>query len=129
MSTTVNNYAAAIVTGDIQNIAATLSPSVKVLPPGSNQANEGTGKTSMMLSSVAAVVSDFKLVRIYSGENGWATVLLEGLIEDTPVQFIDQVHVDSNEQIDHVDIFLRPAAMAQSLLARVTEEIQRRTSK
>ncbi|MDN3548856.1 nuclear transport factor 2 family protein [Mucilaginibacter aquaedulcis] len=128
MSNIVNNYAAAIAAGDFENIAATLSPEIKLLPPGANQPNEGKGKNSMMLSAVAAAVDGFKFVRSYQGSDNWHAILLEGSIEGTPVQFIDQVHVDENDLVDHVDIFLRPAGMAATLLGKVTEEIKKRTS-
>jgi hypothetical protein len=128
MSDTIKNYASAITGGDIRNIAATLSPAITVLPPGSNQPSEGSGKASMMLSAVAAVVAGFKLVRTYDSEDNWYTVSLEGALEGTTVQFIDQVHINDENLVDHIDIFLRPASMAQTLLGKVTEEIQKRTS-
>ena len=128
MSATINTYASAIVAGQIQEIADILSPSIKIMPPGSNQPNEGKGKTSMMLSAVAAIVTDYKAVRIYTAGDDWYTVLLEGLLDNSPVQLIDQVHIDVNDQVDHVDIFLRPASLAESLLGKVTAEIQRRKS-
>jgi hypothetical protein len=128
MSNSVKKYAAAVESGNISDISATLSAEIKIMPPGANQPNEGSAKGSMMLSAVAATVSDFKVIRTYDGSEGWSVVLLEGSIDGTPVQFIDQVHVDENELVDHIDIFLRPASMAPVLLAKVTEEIRKRTN-
>lgn len=127
MSDAVKNYAEAIVTGNVGEISATLSASIKVLPPGANQPNEGIEKNSMMLSAVASAVRNFRFIRAYEGPDNWYTILLEGLIDDTAVQFIDQVHVSDDDLIDHVYIFLRPAPTAPVLLAKVTTEIQRRT--
>jgi len=129
MSNTVKNYALAIVGGNIQEIATTLSQSIKILPPGGNQPNEGVPKGSMMLSAVAAVVSGLRFVRSYEAGDNWHAILLEGTIDDTPVQFIDQVHLDQNGLVEHVDIFLRPAPLAPVLLAKVTAEIEKRTAK
>lgn len=127
MSNTVKNYASAIVEGNIAEIAATLSQSIKIMPPGANQPNEGIQKGAMMLSAVAVAVSDLRFVRSYDAGDNWHAILLEGTIDDTPVQFIDQVHLDNNGLVDHVDIFLRPAPLAPALLAKVTAEIQKRT--
>ena len=128
MSNTINNYASAVAGGDIHNIAAIFSPDIKLLPPGSNQPLEGPGKASMMLSAVAAIVAGFKVIRTYDSNENWYIVCLEGAIEGNIVQFIDQVHVNEENLVDHIDIFLRPAPMAQTVLAKVTEEIQKRTS-
>ena len=127
MSNTVNKYATAIVEGNIREIASLLSTAIKVLPPGAPVPNEGKDKNSMMLSAVAAVVNDFKSVHIFEGNDGWSAVSLEGTLDGTAVQFIDNIHVDENDLVVHVDICLQPAPLAQSLLAKVTEEIGKRT--
>lgn len=126
MSNTLNNYALAIAAGNLGDVAVTLGTTVKVLPPGGNQPNEGKGKAAMMLSTVARVIEDFKLVRTYESSDNWHAVLLEGLLDGTAVQFIDQVHIGDDDLVDHVDIFLRPASLAPVLLAKMTEEIQKR---
>lgn len=128
MLNTIKNYAAAIASGNIADVAATLSTTIKVLPPAVNQPNEGKEKSAMMLSAVAAVVDGFKAVRTYAAGDNWYTVLLEGTLEGTPVQFIDQVHVDENNLVDHVDIFLRPATLIEVLLGKVGTEVKKRTA-
>ncbi|AUD05566.1 hypothetical protein [Spirosoma pollinicola] len=126
MSNTIQTYASAVEAGHIQEIAATFSTAIKVMPPGANQPNEGKEKTSMMLSTVAAVIDGYKLIRTYDAGDNWHTLLLEGSLDGTSLQIIDQVHIDENDLIDHVDIFLRPAFLAESLLGKVTEEIKKR---
>lgn len=128
MSTIISDYATTVVAGDVQQLMTVLSNKVVIMPPGSNLPNEGIQKASMMLSAVSAVVTDFKFVRSYESSGNWYTVLLEGAIDGTAVQFIDQIHVDENNLVNHVDIFLRPASMAQTLLGKVTTEIQKRSS-
>jgi uncharacterized membrane protein len=127
MSTTLKNYASAIVAGNIAEVAATLSAAIKVRPPGANQAIEVKEKAAMMLSAVAPAIAGFTMVRTYDAGDGWHAVLLEGLLDGTPVQFIDQVHIGENDLIDHVDIFLRPASMGEILQGKVGAEIKRRT--
>ena len=58
----------------------------------------------MMLSAVAAIVTNYKAVRIYTAGDDWYTVLLEGLLDNTPIQLIDQVHINENELVDHVSL-------------------------
>jgi hypothetical protein len=127
MLNTINKYATAVITGNLEMIAPLLSNDIKVMPPGSNQPNEGKGKTAVMLSAVASAITDFTFIRSYESEQEWYAVLLEGTIDGTPVQFIDQVHIDGNGLVDHVDIFLRPASTAASLLEKVSAEIKRHT--
>ena len=128
MSHTIHKYAEAVVSGDIDKIALILSPAIKVMPPGSNQPNEGKGKTSLMLSAVATAVNDFKCTRTYHSSENWYMVLLDGSIDGTIVQFVDHVRLDDNDLVDHVDIFLRPASMAATLLEKVSAEIKKRMS-
>jgi hypothetical protein len=110
----------------MRKIAATLSQTVIIMPPGANQPNEGIQKGAMMLSAVAAAVPDLSFVRSYDAHCEWHTILLEGTIDGTTVQFIDQIHIDQNGLADHIDIFLRPATLAPVLLAKVTAGIQSR---
>jgi len=129
MCATIQPYATAVTTGDVHEISVTLHSDIIILPPGSNQPNEGKAKGAMMLSAVASVVADFKVVQLYKADEHSYIVSLAGSIDEIPVQFIDQVHLDENNLIDHMDIFLRPASMASILLGKVTEEIKKRTTK
>ena len=128
MSNTITRYATAVITGDMDSIKTLLSDSVTIMPPGSNTANEGKGKNTMMLSAVASAINDFTFVRSYESDQEWYAVLLQGTIDGMAVQFIDQVHFDEKGLVDHVDIFLRPASMAASLLEKVSAEIKKRTT-
>lgn len=121
MSEIIENYALAVQTGHIRDIADTFSQNIQLMPPGANQPTESIEKTSLLLGAVAMAVTDFKLVRIYASQDQWYAVLFDGSIEGTPVQFIDMVHLGDNNKIDHVDIFLRPAVTAQTLFAKVNE--------
>ncbi len=128
MEDVVSIYAAAITNGNMTEIAGTLNSLVKVMPPGANQPNEGIKKCTMMLSAVAAAVWNFRYIRTYTGSGNWSAILLEGVIDEVPVQFIDQVHVGEEGLIDHIDIFLRPAGIASILLAKVSAEIAKRAA-
>ncbi len=124
MKTTITNYGIAVAEGNKNNVAATFSANVIVMPPAGNQSVEGLGKAAAMLAAAAIAIDDFKLVRIFESDNSWAAIAFEGTLEGTAIQLIDQVHIDNNGLIDHVDVFLRPTAMAEILLPRMAVAIK-----
>jgi len=124
MNTIINNYSVAVAEGNRTNVAVTFAANVKVMPPAGNLALEGIGKASTMLSAAATAIDGFKLVRSFEPNESWAAIVFEGMLDGTTVQLIDQVHLDENGLIDHVDVFLRPTAMAGILLPRMAAAIE-----
>jgi hypothetical protein len=125
MNTIINNYGFAVAEGNTTSVAATFATNVKVMPPASNQSLEGIGKAATMLSAAASAIDGFKLVRSFEPNENWAAIVFEGTLDGTTVQLLDQVHLDENGLIDHVDVFLRPTAMAGILLPRMAAAIEK----
>ncbi len=124
MNQTINNYAIAVVEGNKANVAATFTTDIKVMPPAGNQPVEGIAKAATMLSAAAIAIDNFQLVRIFENDRNWAAIIFEGQIDGNAVQLVDQVYLDENSLINHVDVFFRPTAIAEILLGKMAAAIQ-----
>jgi hypothetical protein len=123
----IHYYAAAIVAGDSQQIENVFSSDIKIKPPGTNHPHEGQQKVAIMLSTAATVIKDLKFKRSFHTTSNWGAILLEGVIDGTPVQIIDNLHINEHCLIDQINVFLRPSLMGEVLLAKVIEETGKRT--
>ena len=129
MNQTINNYAIAVAEGNKINVAATLNTDIKVMPPAGNQPIEGIGKAATMLSAAAIAIEDFKLIRIFEDDANCGAIVFEGQIDGNSVQLVDQVYLDENNLINHVDIFFRPTSISEILLGKMAAAIQVQLSK
>ncbi|AUD05574.1 nuclear transport factor 2 family protein [Spirosoma pollinicola] len=129
MNQTLNNYAIAVAEGDKASLAATFATNVKIMQPAGNQPIDGVGKAATMLSAALIAIENFKLVRTFEKEENWGAVVFEGQLDGNVVQLIDQVYLDENNLINHVDVFFRPTAMAEMLLDKMAAAIQLQASK
>lgn len=123
----IHTYAAAILAGDSQLIENVFSADIKIKPPGTNHHHEGQQKVAIMLSTGATIIKDLKFKRSFHSTDEWGAILLEGVIDGTPVQIIDNLHINEHLLIDQINVFLRPSPLAEVLLAKVIEETGKRT--
>ena len=124
---TVTDYGLAIQAGDVKKINATFSTAIEIYAPGSLTATKGKS-AAMMLSTAAAVIDNFRVVRIYLADDDSYAVAFKGSLAGAEIQIIDEVLMDDFGKIRRVNVFMRPTTLAGRLLEKVTEEMMTRSS-
>ena len=124
VNTTIARYANAIITGDKSSLETVLDNAVLLKTPGAKEAITDKNKIATMLGTASAIITNFKVGRTLEGNENWFMVLLEGYIDGLAVQIIDHIHIGETGSIDTIDLFLRPANMADKVLEKIITAIQ-----
>ncbi|CAA9478705.1 MAG: hypothetical protein AVDCRST_MAG96-891 [uncultured Segetibacter sp.] len=128
MSNTANAYIKSVKSGDIRELMALLSPDVQGSPPTSPNFWHGREMIAMGLSCISEIIQNLQQEQIYEAPNSWHAVVFSGTIDGEVIRFSDHLHVDANQLIDQLEIFIRPTTLGELFYSKLMAEIQKRTS-
>lgn len=118
-------YIASVLSGETNELLQILSKDVTALSPTSADILRDPNMIVIGLSIVSKIVSEFRLVRTYEAGDNWHAAVFDAKIDGEAVQFSDHLHVDENNCIDHIEIFMRPTSVADAFNAKMAAEIQK----
>ncbi len=128
MSNTANAYIRSVKSGDIREIMAILSPNVQGSPPTSSDSWHGGERIAMGLSCISKIIQNLQQKQIYEAPDNWHTVIFDGTIDGEAIRFSEHLHVDANQLIDQLEIFIRPTTLGELFHRKLMAEIQNRTT-
>ena len=116
-------YIDAILSGNTAVLLPILSKEIIALSPtGSDEISDPLMIISG-LGLVSGIVSDLRLVRTYASDEKWHAAVFEGLIDGQLIQFSDHLHLNENNLIDRIEIFMRPASVADLFYHKMSAKL------
>ena len=116
-------YIHAILNGDTAALLPILSKEIVAFSPTSPDAISDPLMITFGLGLVSGIVSDFRLVRTYASDENWHAAVFEGLIDGQLIQFSDHLHLSEENLIDRIEIFMRPASVADLFYHKMSAKI------
>lgn len=122
-------YIASVLSGETNELLQILSKDVTAISPTSADILRDPNMIVIGLSIVSKIVSEFRLVRTYEAGDNWHAAVFDAKIDGEAVQFSDHLHVDENNCIDHIEVFMRPTSVADAFNAKMSAEIRKVVNK
>ena len=120
----IENYKRAIETSDGNLFKEVFAPQVRVEIPAGPEAEHPANTASFIFSQVAKTVPGIKGTSMADARDDWYFLGFEGQIEGQKLQAIDQVHLNKDNKIDRIIIYMRPISAAQTFAEAITQRLQ-----
>lgn len=104
----IEDYTTALVAGDEDRLASTLSEAIRLFPPTSFKVFEGRAAVTRVLRTVTAVLDDFRFVHRLGAANHRYGLVFEARINGTPLDGWDYVELDDAGLITAITVMMRP---------------------
>src|SRR5258705_9273527 len=104
----IENYKRGIETSDGNLLKEVFAPQVRVEVPAGPSVTHPVNTASYNLSQVAKTAPGIKCSLTADAGNNWHLLGFEGQIDGQELQAIDQVHLNKDDKIDQLIIYMRP---------------------
>jgi len=122
----VENYKRAIESSDENLFKELFAPQVRLEIPAGASADHPASTVSHILSQVAKTAPGIKCALTADAGNNWHFLVFEGQLEGEKFQAIDQLHLNKDDKIDHIIIYMRPIPVAQKFAEAISQRLQPR---
>ncbi len=120
----IENYGRAIENSDENLLKELLARQVRIEIPSGPIADHPANTVSHILSQVAKTAPGIKCSLTAHAGNNWHFLGFEGQLEGQNLQAIDQVHLNEDDKIDHIIIYMRPIPVAQKFAEAISQRLQ-----
>jgi len=122
----IENYKRAIESSDENLFKELFAPQVRLEIPAGASADHPASTVSHILSQVAKTAPGIKCALTADAGNNWHFLVFEGQLEGEKFQAIDQLHLNKDDKIDHIIIYMRPIPVAQKFAEAISQRLQPR---
>ena len=116
-------YIHAILSGDTVALLSILSKEIVAFSPTSPDPIGDPHMIVFGLGLVSGIVSDLRMVRTYESDERWHAAVFDGLIDGQVIQFSDHLHLNEKNLIDRIEIFMRPASVADLFYQKMSAKL------
>ena len=118
----IENYKRAIENADEHSLKEVFAPRVVLEVPSGERFDHSRDTASHIMSQVANVVPGIRNTHAADAGSGWHFLGFEGQIEGRALQVVDRVHLNEDDKIEQVTVYMRPIPVAQ----RFSEVVRQR---
>ncbi len=122
----IENYGRAIENSDENLFKGLFAPQVRLEIPAGASADHPANTVAHILSQVAKTAPGIKCALTADAGNNWHFLVFEGQLEGEKFQAIDQLHLNKDDKIDHIIIYMRPIPVAQKFAEAISQRLQPR---
>ena len=120
----IENYKRAIENSDEDLLKEVLAPRVRIEVPAGPSVDHPVNTASHILSQVAKTAPGIKCTLTADAGNHWHFLGFEGQLEGQKLQAVDQVHLNKDDKIDQLIIYMRPIPVAQRFAEVILQRLQ-----
>jgi hypothetical protein len=120
----IDTYERAVEHGDDASFREVFAPEVRIETPAGPSMTHPNTTASLIMSQVAKTAPGIRSTSTADAGSNWHFLGFEGQIEGQAFQAVDQVHVNRDNKIDHLVIYMRPLSTAQKFAEAITRRLQ-----
>ena len=120
----IENYRRAIENSDENSLKEVFAPQVLLKTPAGASDNYPVNIASHIMSQVAKIAPGITCALTADAGNNWHFLGFEGQIEGQKFQAVDQVHLNKDDKIDQLTIYMRPIPVAQEFAEVILQRLQ-----
>ena len=120
----IENYKRALENSDESLLKEVFATEVHVEIPAGASFNHPVNTASYIMSQVAKTAPGIESTLTADAGNNWYFLGFEGQIEGQKLQAVDQVHLNKDDKIDQLIIYMRPLSVAQKFAEAITQRLQ-----
>ena len=120
----IENYKRAVENSDENLLKRVFAPQVRVEVPAGPGVDHPGNTAAFILGQVAKTAPGIRCTLTADAGNNWYLLGFEGQLEEEELQAIDQVHLNKDDKIDQLIIYMRPIAVAQRFAEVIMHRLQ-----